>query len=169
MSATISQELSNGTTTLHVTSPTTTTPFSLSVVGRQIDSFGRERGNSSGQFGQFRGDVYVNGRSMRQTLERELNIKCGMVIGDYSIRLGDIINIWFYSKRTTVNLVGINQEFGSFWLSQNYEHYYKEPAKRNQLTVPFLPMCVTISWLTTQGKPHWHLNTSIQTRRRATC
>ena len=45
-SATISQELSNGTTTLHVTSPTTK-PFSLSVVGRRIDRFGRERGNSS--------------------------------------------------------------------------------------------------------------------------
>ena len=121
-SATISSELSNGTTTttttLHVTSPTTK-PFSVSVVGMRIDMFGRERDNSS-EIGQFRGDVFVNGGSMRQTLEREFNIKCGMVKGDYSNWSGDIINIWFYSKRTTVNLVGINQEFGSFWLSQNY-------------------------------------------------
>ena len=118
-SATISSELSNGTTTttttLHVTSPTTK-PFSVSVVGMRIDMFGRERVNSS-EIGQFRGDVFVNGGSMRQTLEREFNIKCGMVKGDYSIKLGDIINIWFYSKRTTVNLVGINQEFGSLCFS----------------------------------------------------
>ena len=86
--------------------PTTTKPFSISVEAGWIERYGRKRGNSS-NMGLFWGDLYINGVSLRRTLEQKYDIKCGMVEGDYSESDGDHINIWFSSQRTTVNIIGV--------------------------------------------------------------
>ena len=88
-----------------VVDTTTTKPFSFSssLSLAWIDRYGRKRGNKS-ETGLFWGDVYVNGVSVRQVLEKEYDFKCGMVRGDYSTISGEGYHMWFASDRTTVNI-----------------------------------------------------------------
>ena len=108
-SATGKPETSAGVNSHAATNTTvapTTKPFSISVEAGWIERYGRKRGNSS-NMGLFLGDLYINGVSLRRTLEQKYDIKCGMVEGDYSESDGDLINMWFSSQRTTVNLIGV--------------------------------------------------------------